>query len=369
MALFGLIIVVGALGAVKGLQIKRMIAHGDSFVPPPQTVSVAPVQRLAWEETIQSVGTLEAVKGVVVTAELPGKVVHIAFESGAYVTAGQLLVQQDISIETAQLKVARSETDLARKELERVQALYDRAVVPVAQLDELVSRLAQAKAQEELIRANIAKKTIRAPFIGRLGIRQVNPGEVMSSGQPIVTLQSLDPIYVNFQVPQQYLSDLQDDLTVRVRSDALGDQVLAGNISALNPEVDSTTRNIKIQATLANRDEKLRPGMYTTVSVVLPVKKRVLTIPTTAVSFAPYADSVFLVEKSEKNNAEGQLVLRQQFVQLGERRGDYVVVQKGVNLGQQVVSTGVFKLRNGQTVVVDNSQSPSFETAPRPKDA
>ena len=368
-ALIGLVVVVGALGAVKGLQIKRMIAHGDAFVPPPQTVSVAPVQRSAWEQTIQAVGTLAAVKGVVTSAELPGKVVHIAFESGAKVNAGQLLLQQDISIETAQLKVAGSERDLVQKELARVQTLYERNVVPEAQLDELQSRLDQANAQVELIGANIAKKTIRAPFIGRLGIRQVNQGEVMASGQPIVTLQSLDPIYVNFQVPQQYLAVLQKDLVVRIFSDALADRVLEGRISALNPEVDSTTRNVSVQATLANSDEHLRPGMYVAVSVVLPVKKRVLTIPTTAVSFAPYADSVFLVEKSEENNAKNQLVLRQQFVQLGERRGDYVVVQEGVVSGQQVVSTGVFKLRNGQTVVVDNSKAPSFETAPRPKDA
>jgi len=369
MALLGMIVVVGALGAVKGLQIKRMIAHGESFVPPPQTVSTAPVQRTAWEETIQAVGTLASVKGVVTTAELPGKVVHIAFESGAYVTAGQLLLQQDISIETAQLKFATSERDLARKELARIQALYDRNVVPVAQLEELQSRLEQAVAQEELIRANIAKKTIRAPFIGRLGIRQVNIGEVLSSGQPIVTLQSLDPIYVNFQVPQQYLASMRDDLIVRVRSDALGDRPIEGKISALNPEVDSTTRNVKVQATLPNSDERLRPGMYATVSVVLPVKKRVLTIPTTAIRFAPYADSVFLVETSGESHAKDQLVLRQQFVQLGERRGDYVVVQEGIDFGQQVVSTGVFKLRNGQTVVVDNNKSPTFETAPRPKDA
>jgi membrane fusion protein, multidrug efflux system len=368
-AVFGIIIIVSALGAVKGLQIKRMIAHGESFVPPPQTVTVAQVNRTAWEETIQAVGTLEAVMGVVTTAELSGKVMHIAFESGTHVNAGQLLLQQDVSIETAQLKVATSERDLARKDLMRAQTLFERKVVPVSRMDELRSRLEQATARVELIRANMAKKTIRAPFIGRLGIRQVNLGEVITSGQPIVSLQSLDPIYVNFQLPQQYLPILEKNLSVRVRSDALGDHMLMGKISALDPEVNSATRNVKIQATLPNSDEHLRPGMYATVAVVLPAKKRVLTVPTTAVNFAPYADSVYLVEKSESNSASGQLVLRQQFVQLGERRGDYVVVRQGLNLGQQVVSTGVFKLRNGQAVVVDNSKSPAFETAPRPVDA
>ena len=368
-AIIGLLVVVGALGAVKGLQIKQMIAHGESFVPPPQTISATAVEGSTWEETIQAVGTLTAVKGLVMKAELSGKIVQIGFESGARVRAGQLMVQQDISIERAQLKVAASERDLAQKELARVQTLHKRKVVPVSQLDELKSRLEQATAQEELIRANIAKKSIRAPFSGRLGIRKVNPGEVIMPGQPIVALQSLDSIYVSFQLPQQYLAKLQKDLVVRITSDGVGDQILEGRISALNADVDSETRNIEVQAILPNRKERLRPGMYATVDVVLPTEKRVLTVPATAVNFAPYGDSVFLIEKAEENPASGQLVLRQQFVQLGEKRGDYVAVQSGVELGQQVVSTGVFKLRNGQTVVIDNSKAPTFETAPRPKDA
>lgn len=368
-AIFGLLVVVGALGAVKGLQIKQMIAHGESFVPPPQTISATPVEGSTWEETIQAVGTLTAVKGLVIKAELSGKIVRIAFKSGARVRAGRLLVQQDISIEKAQLKVAASERDLAQKELARVQTLHKRKVVPVSQLDELKSRLEQATAQVELIEANIAKKSVKAPFNGRLGIRQVNPGEVIMPGHPIVALQSLDSIYVNFQLPQQYLAKLQKDLVVRITSDAIGDQILEGRISALNADVDSETRNIEVQAILPNREERLRPGMYATVAVVLPTEKRVLTVPATAVNFAPYGDSVFLIEKAGEKAASGQLVLRQQFVQLGEKRGDYVAVQKGVALGQQVVSTGVFKLRNGQTVVIDNSKAPTFETAPRPKDA
>jgi membrane fusion protein (multidrug efflux system) len=368
-AILGLLVVLGALGTVKGLQIKRMIAHGESFVPPPQTISAAPVERSIWEETIQAVGTLTAVNGVVVSAELTGKLVRIGFESGAQVTAGQMLVQQDISIETAQLKVATSERDLTQKELERIQFLYEKKVVPISQLDDLKSRLEQTTARVELIRANIAKKTIRAPFNGRLGIRQVNLGEVMLPGQPIVPLQSLDSIYVNFQVPQQYLADLKKGLTVRMNSDALGDHTLEGRISAINANVDSETRNIEVQAIVPNTDERLRPGMYATVGVVLPVKKHVLTVPTTAINFAPYGDSVFLVEIPQENIDSGHLVLRQQFVQLGERRGDYVVVQDGVNPGQQVVSTGVFKLRNGQNVVIDNSKSPAFETEPHPEDA
>jgi membrane fusion protein (multidrug efflux system) len=368
-AVVGLLVVVGSLGAVKGFQIKQMIAHGKSIVPPPQVVSAATVERATWEETLQAVGTLTAVKGLEVKAELSGKIVQIGFKSGARAKAGQLLVQQDVSIEKAQLKVATSERDLAQKELARLQTLYKRKVVPTSQIDELRSRLEQATAQVERIRANIAKKSIRAPFSGRLGIRRVNLGEVIMTGQSIVALQSLDSIYVTFQLPQQFLAYLEKDLAVRVNSDGLGEEILEGKISALNADVDSETRNIEVQAILANRDERLRPGMYATVAVVLPVQKRVLTVPATAVNFAPYGDSIFLVEKSDENADSGQLVLRQQFVQLGERRGDYVVVKNGVNPDQQVVSTGVFKLRNGQTVVVDNSKAPSFETSPMPEDA
>lgn len=365
----GLLVVVGSLGAVKGLQIKQMIANGESFMPPLQVVSAATVERATWEETIQAVGTLTAVKGLEVKAELSGKIVQIGFRSGARAKAGQLLVQQDVSIEKAQLKVATSERDLAQKELARIQTLYKRKVVPTSQIDELRSRLEQATAQVERIRANIAKKSIRAPFSGRLGIRRVNLGEVIMTGQSIVALQSLDSIYVTFQLPQQFLANLEKDLAVRVHSDGLGEEILEGKISALNADVDSETRNIEVQAILANRDERLRPGMYATVAVVLPIEKRVLTVPATAINFAPYGDSVFLVEKSDEKADAGQLVLRQQFVQLGERRGDYVVVKNGVNPEQQVVSTGVFKLRNGQTVVVDNSKAPAFETSPRPEDA
>jgi membrane fusion protein (multidrug efflux system) len=368
-AIVGLFVIVGALGAAKGLQIKQMIAHGESFEPPPQTVSAAPIELATWEETLQAVGTLTAVKGLGVKAELSGKIVRIGFKSGTRVKAGQMLVQQDVSIEKAQLRVAASERDLAQKELARIQTLYKRKVVPTSQMDELRSRLEQATAQVELIRARIAKKSVKAPFSGRLGIRQINLGEVITPGQSIVTLQSLESIYVTFQLPQQYLANLQKDLVVRVKSDALGDQVLEGTISALNADVDSETRNIEIQAILPNRDERLRPGMYATVAVVLSKEKRVLIVPATAIHFAPYGDSVFLVEKFNEKADSGQLVLRQQFVQLGERRGDYVVVKNGVNPEQQVVSTGVFKLRNGQTVVVENSKAPTFETSPRPEDA
>jgi membrane fusion protein (multidrug efflux system) len=389
LTLLGLLILVGTIAAIKGLQIGHMVAHGEAFVPPPQVVTTAQVSPATWETTLQAVGSLTAVQGVMVTAELAGRVDRIAFEPGSHVAVGQLLLQQDVSAETAQLRAAESDAALARKNLERARKLVDQQVIPKATFDERQARYDQAAAQVDLIRTTIAKKTIRAPFEGRLGIRHVNLGQVLESGQPIVSLQSLDPIYVNFQLPQQQVGRLANGLQVRVTIESLGDLVLEGQVSAVNPEVDSRSRNITVQATLPNPDERLRPGMFATVDLVLPERRQVLTIPATAVAYAPYSDSVFVVEVANKAGAEeavadkavaekaaakaggdgAAMMLRQQFIRLGEQRGDFVVVLKGLEAGQTVVSTGVFKLRNGQSVAIDNRLAPAFEIAPRPQDA
>jgi membrane fusion protein (multidrug efflux system) len=412
-AVLGLLIVVGAIGAVKGLQIGRMVAHGEAFSPPPQVVTTAKVNATTWESTLNAVGSLTAVQGVTVTAELSGRVDRIAFEPGARVAAGQLLLQQDVSVETAQLRAAESDKALALKNLERARSLVKQNVMPQADFDARKSRYEQAAAQVDLIRATIAKKTIRAPFEGRLGIRRVNLGEVLEGGQPIVSLQRLDPIFVDFQLPQQEVGRLATGLKVRVTIESLGDLTIEGEVSAVNPEVDSRSRNITVQATLENPDERLRPGMFTAVELILPDRKEVLTIPATAVAYAPYSDSVFLVEAAEEAAPEsaapesaapesatpksaasesaapdtesGEIqtaagekagekqdrakVLRQQFIRLGEQRGDFVVVQEGLEAGQTVVSTGVFKVHNGQRVTIDNRLAPDFKIAPQPEDA
>ncbi len=365
-ATVGVLLVLVGLGAIKGLQISRMIAHGKAFIPPAQTVTAAEVESTEWEQTLTAVGSLEAVQGVMVTAELPGKVSHIAFDAGAWVAKGKLLVQQDVSEEKARLRAARSRVTLARKNLERARTLHLEKVIPDSDLDDRQAAYEQAAADADNIRAIIEKKTIRAPFTGRLGIRQINLGEVLESGQDIVSLQSMDPIYANFQLPQQELAKVKPGMPVRVRVDGAVDVDLEGIISAVNPEVDGATRNIVVQATLANADERLRPGMYATIAVVMPAKQSVLTIPATAVLFAPYSDSVFVVEPKPQDTNENQLVLRQQFVQLGRRQGDFIAVQNGLEAGQTVVSTGVFKLRNGMPVVVDNALAPTFELTPRP---
>ena len=367
--IIGIIILVGVLGGVKGLQIKRMIAQGEAYVPPPVPVTTAMVQSADWPMELTAVGSLEAFQGVMVTAELSGKVVKIAFEPGSTVKAGELLVQQDTSSEVAQLRSAQASMELARLNLARAKELLPSNVITQSSYDNAEAQYKQAAAQVDAIQATIAKKTIRAPFAGRLGIRQVNLGQTLNEGEPIVSLQSMDPIYVNFQLPQQELGKVRQGLTVKLTTDALPGKAVNGTITAINPQVDSATRNIRIQATVKNPDEQLRPGMFVNVAVALPGERAVLTIPSTAVLYAPYSDSVFVVEekKGEGGNG-GDKVVRQQFIRLGKTRGDYVAVVSGLDEGQTVVSTGSFKLRNGQSVVVDNTLSPEFKLAPKPEE-
>jgi len=365
--LLGLVVVVGGLAGVKGLQIKSMIAQGEQYAPPPATVTTAAVNPERWTVELTAVGSLEAVQGVMVSGELSGKIVRIAFDPGAAVKAGDLLVMQDTTSEEAQLRSARASLELARLNLERARELLPQKVITPSSFDTIDAEYKQAAAQVDTINAAIAKKTIRAPFAGRLGLRQVNLGQTLNEGDPIVSLQSMDPIFVNFQLPQQELAQIRPGLRINLTTDALPGETIAGTITAINPEVDSATRNIRVQATVTNTDEHLRPGMFVNVAVVLPKTDDVLTIPSTAVLYAPYSDSVFIVEpqKGDDGTVKGSVV-RQQFVRLGETRGDFVAVQSGLEAGQTVVSTGVFKLRNGQAVVADNTLAPEFKLAPKP---
>jgi membrane fusion protein (multidrug efflux system) len=341
-----------------------MIDQGKNFVPPPQTVTSTVAEVDSWENALTAVGTLVAVQGVTVAAELAGKVVEISFEAGKAVKKGELLLRQDTSTEKAQLPGALAQAKLARINLKRVDQLYAKNLISQVERDNAVVSAEEAKAQADNIQATIAKKTIRAPFSGYLGIRQVNLGQILSEGDPIVTLQALDPIYVDFNLPQQQLSSVRLGLTVQVTSDALPGKTLDGRITAINPLVDPETRQIKLQATAANRAKNLRPGMFVNVAVRLPARRTVLAIPATAVLYAPYGDSVFVIEDAPDKKGK---VLRQQFVRLGQKRGDFVAVTSGLKEGETVVSTGVFKLRNGESAVVDNTLAPDFKKAPRPE--
>jgi membrane fusion protein, multidrug efflux system len=294
----------------------------------------------------------------------------IAFEPGTTVKEGDLLVQQDTSTEQAQLRAAQASVALAQVSLKRDHDLIAQSTISQSELDVAEAQFKQAEAQADDIRAAISKKTIRAPFAGRLGIRLVNLGQSLKSGDPIVSLQVLDPIFVDFQLPQQRLAEIARDLVVRVTSDALApNEVVEGRITAINPDVDSATRNVRVQATLANARERLHPGMFVHASVLLPRAEQVLAIPSTAVLYAPYGNSVFVVEeKKGENGGTRDRVVRQQVVRLGENRGDFVAVTAGLKAGEIVVTTGVFKLRNGIAVTVDNQLAPAAELAPKPND-
>lgn len=359
------VVVIGALVVIKLSQFATMMAM--PYVMPPDTVSTARATETTWQPELSSVGTLSAVQGVTVAAQLDGNVSRIAFEAGSAVRAGDLLLQQDTSVEQAQLRAAQAAAALARVTLDRSRQLLASHTISQSQYDADDAAYAQALAQADNIRALIAKKTIRAPFSGRLGIRLVNLGQTLKAGDPIVSLQSLDPIYADFYLPQQELDQLGRGIPVKIDAGGAADGLGEGRITAISPDVDSDTRNVRVEATVANRGERLHPGMFVHVEVLLPRQERVLAIPATAVLYAPYGNSVFVVTEG-KDPATGKpaSTVRQQFVRLGETRGDFVAVTEGLNPGDEVVSAGVFKLRNGESVVVDNSHVPPASVEPKP---
>lgn len=370
LAIFGLLVVIGTLGGVKTLQIKDLIAAGEGMVAPPTSITAVDVEKDEWETTLGAIGTLEASQGVVITADLPGRVSRLYFDGGEEVTSGALLVEQETSTEDTQLSAAASDLELAQSNLDRVTRLWNSKVVSRSEFDAARSEASAAQAQVDNINASLSKKQITAPFDGRLGLRLVDIGQDLSSGIAIVSLQAFDPMRVNFSLPQGALAQIRQGVEVRVTTNAVPDKVFAGNITAIDTEIDSATRTVRVQATLDVSDNtdttmpELLPGMFARVQVVLAEVKPVLTVPLTSVSFATYGDSVFVLETNE----DDQLIARQQFVQLGERRGDFVDVIKGVNEGESVAKDGVFKLRNGAPVNINEGGSePSL--IPQPDNA
>src|SRR5687768_11753425 len=353
------LLIAGPLFLVKTSQFKKMGEAGAAMVMPPTTVTSASAEQGKWENSFSSTGSVAAVQGVTIGAELPGKVVKIAFESGAPVKAGDVLVQLDVSTEEAQLRAAEATAALAKANLERARDLRKSNTNSLAELDAADAQAKQAQAQTENIRTVIAKKTIRAPFTGRLGLRLVNVGQILKDGEAITTLQTMDPIYVNFSLPQQRLPLIAAGNVVRITTDAAPGQTLEGKITAISPEIDPTTRNVRVQATVANDKETLRSGMYVNVDIILPTESQVLAIPVTAVLHAPYGDSVFVIdEKKDEKSGKVDKVLRQQFIRVEGAKGDFVNVVEGLKPGEQVVTSGVFKLRPGMNVVVDNKLAP-----------
>ena len=354
---------------IKGAQIATMISAGKKMVPPPETVTSAVVKEEDWAPTLRAVGSISPVQGAIVSAELAGVVSQVAFENGGTAKKGDLLVQLDASAEEAQLHSAEADVELARADLERSRDLVARKVISKAEIDAAESKFKQKSGAVDQMRSMITKKTVRAPFDGQLGIRQVNVGQSLIAGQEVVPLTSLDSLFIDFALPQQDFGKLSAGLEVNVTTDALPGHVFTGKLTAVNSMVNVTTRNVTLQATLENPEHLLRPGMFAKVEVVLPQKHKSLVIPGSAISYAPFGDSVFVIEKKkdEKTGKESQTI-RQQFVRVGEARGDFVSINEGLKAGETIVGTGVFKLRNGMSVTISNDLAPKPQIDPHPAD-
>ena len=363
------VVLLGGLGFMKFKQVEAAMQAGASFQPPPEAVTSIVAQRDQWPATMGVIGTMEAVHGVTVSADLPGVVERISFESGQSVSTGDVLVELDTRQERAQLASLEAQSELARVNYGRMQQLVNAGVISRMDYDQATSQQKATEANVAEIRATIARKTIRAPFSGILGIRKVNLGQYLAAGAPMVVLQSLNPIYVDFGVPQQTAAQVKVGSKLRVASEDLAGHGFNGRVTALDSVIDETTRNVQVQATLANPEGKLRPGMFVQVDVGVGASRAAITLPASAISYAPYGDSVFVITDLKDPKGKTYRGVRQQFVKLEGSRGDQVAVISGVNPGDEVVTSGVFKLRNGAAVQVNNKVQPGNNPAPKPEDS
>jgi membrane fusion protein (multidrug efflux system) len=371
-ALFGVFLaVVFGLGFVKFTQIQGFItlAKSGAFEPPPTAVTTDLAKQSKWQPTLESVGSITAVNGVTISTDLAGIVRQIAFESGNKVRAGDLLVRLDTVQEEAQLHQAEAQRDWAQVTLKRDKELVEKHAISQSDYDNAEASYRQTKAAVDQFNAVIARKTLRAPFDGVTGIRQVNLGQYLKEGDMVVTLQSFDPIYVNFSLPQQDLSKIVVGQPMTLQVDAYGDQSFKGTITAINSLVDQATRNIQVQATLANHDLKLRPGMFGKVSVLMSEVQNVIAVPATAIHYAPYGDSIFVVSEMKDKEGKGYKGVKEQFIKLGQSRGDMIAIVSGLKPGEEVVTSGVFRLKSGARVIVNNQIKPGSELAPNPSDS
>jgi membrane fusion protein (multidrug efflux system) len=361
-------VLLGALGFIKFKQVQSAV-QASAFQPPPEAVTSIVAHREQWPATLSVIGTMEAVQGVTVSADLPGAVARVAFDSGKSVHQGDILVELDTRQEQAQLASLEAQRDLARVSYDRAQQLVDDGVISRVEYDQATSQRKATEANVAEVRATIERKTIRAPFSGILGIRQVNLGQYLSAGQAIVSLQALSPIYVNFGVPQQTLSQMVIGHAVHVAKEDLPNTAFSGRVTAVDSVVNEATRNIQIQATLSNPDGKLRPGMFVQVEVPMGETRSVIALPASAINYAPYGDSVFVITDLKDPSGKTYRGVQQQFVKVEGSHGDQVAIISGVNPGDEVVTSGVFKLRNGAAVQVNNKVQPGNNPAPKPEDS
>jgi membrane fusion protein (multidrug efflux system) len=359
---------VGLVATVKFRQIQMGAAQAASFQPPPEAVTTIVAGRTSWPEGLAAIGTVVATQGVTVSADLPGIVSRIAFESGARVDKGAVLVELDARQEQAQLTAAVAQLELARLNLDRTLGLRAQGIISLAENDRVVAEHKQAEARVGEIRATLDRKVIKAPFSGILGIRQVNLGQYLQAGDPVVPLQSLNPIYVNFTVTQQEAPKLRAGGAIEVAIEGVAGPATSGRISAIDSVVDAATRNLQVQATFPNPDGRLRPGMFVKTHLSLGSPQDLIALPASAISYAPYGDSVFVVAELKGPKGETYRGVRQQFVKIGPARGDQVAILSGVEPGEAIVTSGAFKLRNGSAVKVNNDVQPANNPAPKPED-
>lgn len=360
-------VIFGGIFGYLGFRSYMMKKYMSSAVAPAVMVSAVTAVTNEWQPLISAVGSLRAVRGVEVANEIAGLVQNVHFKSGNTVTTGQLLVQLNADSDIAQLQTLTAARELSQSIYERNKKQFLAQAVSKASLDadaaDLKIKQAQVAQQESLV----SKKTIRAPFAGRLGISSVNPGQYLNPGDKIVTLQALDSIYVDFYLPQQELSRVSSGQAVAAATDTYPDKKFNGKISAISPKVDSQTRNVQIEALIANPRHELLPGMYATIKVQAGKAKRYLTIPRTAVTFNPYGETVYIVEeKGATKDGKPSLFVRQTFVTLGPARGDQVAIIKGVKEGERIVTSGQLKLKSGNPVVINNQVQPASDANPVP---
>lgn len=369
-AAVGVSLLVGAIVYIKFGQFAAMGEAAENMIMPPTTVTATTIENGDWEQVISATASVSPVQGVTVSAETEGRVTEIMFESADLVEKGQVLIQLDTSTEESQLASAEAAAAQAVIDLKRQRQLIKKKLASNDSVDQAETLAKETRAQVGVIKAAIDKKTVRAPFSGRLGLRQVNLGQILSVGDPIVALQMLNPVYIDFSIPQQKLTQLQQQMDVRATSDATPGTIFKGKITAIDLEVDQITRNIQVQALMDNPNEDLRSGMFVNVDLVLPDRLPVLPVPATAVLYAPFGNSVFVIdEKKNDSSGETEKVLRQQFVTLGKTKGDFVHVTDGLKPGESVVTSGVFKLHTGMQVVIDNTLAPKPSLEPHPGDS
>jgi membrane fusion protein (multidrug efflux system) len=362
----GIVLVVFlVLAGVKALQIKTMIGMAKFMVPPPETIASAVAQVEAWPDLLTAVGTIDPQNGVTMSSEVSGTVTSIAVADGSVVAKGDLLIQLDTSSEEAQLRAAEAQTELAKLNADRARLLRADKTVSQSELDQAEATFKQSAADADVIRAAIEKKTIRAPFAGRLGVWLVTIGQTLDARTPLISLQSLAPVYADFSLPQQDLSQLETGLVTQVTCDAYPDQKFDGILTAINPDLDATTRSVTLRATFENTNQLLRPGMFVRVAVELPGENQVLAIPTTAVMSAPYGDAVYVIEPQVADGVTN-LVAQQKIIRTGRAHGDFVSVEAGLQAGDRVASAGLFKLHNGSNVQENNTNSPPASLSPNP---